>query len=209
MGVAVLANILNDIQFFQFFTIKILCHQLSFSHISWLALGTQVRDARDGFVEKMMIESEIHEGGCHCGAVRFRTHGVPVKSAVCHCRYCQLRTGSAFGVSAYFPNHAVELLQGELKSYTFQTESGREFTTKFCPACATTLFWSLGMTPELTGVAAGTFDPPSFWFNVSREIFTRSAAHFVHTDLPEKHETTGSYAPVQRDKAALAGDKNG
>lgn len=159
-------------------------------------------------VEKM-VEGEIHEGGCLCGAVRFRTYGEPVKAAVCHCRYCQLRTGSAFGVSAYFPNQQVELLLGELKSYAFQTESGRSFTTRFCPTCATTVFWSLGMSPELTGMAVGTFDPPTFWFKIGREIFTRTAANFVHTDLPEKHETTGSYAPVQQDKAALAGGKYG
>jgi hypothetical protein len=156
-----------------------------------------------------MVEGEIHEGGCLCGTVRFRTRGEPVKSAVCHCRYCQIRTGSALAVSTYFPNEKVELLQGALNSYSFQTESGRSFTTRFCPTCATTLFWSLGMTPELTGVAAGTFDPPTFWFAISREIFTRSAAHFVHTDLPEKHETTGSYASVQQDKAALAGGNHG
>jgi hypothetical protein len=156
-----------------------------------------------------MVEGEIHEGGCLCGAARFRTKGEPVKSAVCHCRYCQVRTGSAFAVSTYFPNEKVELLQGALNSYSFQTESGRGFTTKFCPACATTVFWSVEVTPELTGVAAGTFDPPTFWFNISREIFTRSAAPFVHTDFTEKHETTGSYAPVQQDKAALAGGNNG
>lgn len=156
-----------------------------------------------------MSETETHEGGCLCGAVRYRTRGEPVKAAVCHCRYCQARTGSAFGVSAYFPTRHVERLQGELKSYTFETESGRSFTTYFCPTCATTLFWSLGMSPDLTGVAAGTFDPPSFWFNVSREIFTRSAAPFVHTDLPEKHETTASYAPVRKDAAAKSGGRHG
>jgi hypothetical protein len=156
----------------------------------------------------MNSENEIHEGGCLCGAARYRTIGEPIKSAVCHCRYCQIRTGSAFAVSTYFPNENVKLLQGELKSYTFQTESGRKFTTRFCPTCATTLFWSLEMTPDLTGVAAGTFDPPTFWFKIGREIFTRSAAQFVHTNFSEKHETTASYAPVQKDNAALAGGKN-
>lgn len=147
---------------------------------------------------------DIHEGGCQCGALRFRTTGQPVKAAVCHCRYCQTRTGSAFGVSAYFPRAAVQL-SGEAKDYSFTTESGRSFTTHFCPTCGSNVLWSLGMSPELIGIAAGSFDPPSFWFPISREIFTRSAAPFVHTDLPEKSETTASYAPVQADPAALRG----
>ena len=147
---------------------------------------------------------DIHEGGCQCGALRFRTTGQPVKAAVCHCRYCQTRTGSAFGVSAYFPREAVQVT-GEVKDYSFTTESGRSFTTHFCPTCGSNVLWSLGMSPELMGIAAGSFDPPSFWFPIGREIFTRSAAPFVHTDLPEKSETTASYAPVQADPAALRG----
>ena len=147
---------------------------------------------------------EIHQGGCACGQVRYQTEGLPVKSAVCHCRYCQTRTGSAFGVSAYFPRERVQVT-GALKDYAFTTESGRRFTTRFCPDCGTSVLWDLEMSPDLIGVAGGTFDPPAFWFPLSREIFTRSAAPFVHTDLPEKHETTGSYQPVTEDKSALRG----
>lgn len=149
--------------------------------------------------------TDIHQGGCHCGAVRYQTTGQPVKAAVCHCRYCQTRTGSAFGVNAYFPDDKVQVLSGRLKNYRFTTESGRSFTTRFCVDCGTNLFWTLEMTPGLVGVAAGSFDPPTFWFPISREIFTRSAAPFVQTDLPEKSETTASYAPVHPDPAALRG----
>ena len=147
---------------------------------------------------------DIHEGGCQCGGLRYKTEGQPAKAAVCHCRYCQTRTGSAFGVSAYFPREAVQVT-GEVKDYSFTTESGRSFTTHFCPTCGSNVLWSLGMSPELIGIAAGSFDPPSFWFPISREIFTRSAAPFVQTDLPEKFDTTASYAPVQADPAALRG----
>lgn len=152
--------------------------------------------------------ADIHHGGCQCGQLRYQTEGLPVKSAVCHCRYCQTRTGSAFGVSAYFP-HAAVSVTGAVKEYRFTTESGRTFTTQFCPNCGTNVLWTLEMSPDLIGVAAGTFDPPSFWFPLSREIFTRSAAPFVHTDLPEKSVTTASYAPVQHDPAPLRGGSDG
>ena len=151
-------------------------------------------------------DQEVHEGGCQCGGVRYRTTGQPHKSAICHCRYCQTRTGSAFGVSAYFNAHQVTVLSGDLKRYAFTTESGRRFETQFCTTCGTSVFWTLGLWDDVIGVAGGTFDPPSFWFDPRREVFARSRAPFVTLDLDESHETTGSYAPVTGDLARLRGD---
>ena len=149
--------------------------------------------------------SEIHEGGCQCGAVRLRTHGQPAKTALCHSRYCQTRTGSAFGVSVYFPAGAVEVLSGKVKDYSFTTESGRAFVTRFCSHCGTNLFWKVGAFPELTGVAGGCFDPPTFWYEVKREVFTRSRAPFVHTDIADASETSSGYAPKGEDARRLRG----
>lgn len=108
-----------------------------------------------------MILTEIHEGGCSCGKVRYQTFGQPARTGVCHCRYCQTRTGSAFGISVYFMKENVVKTQGELNEYEFTTESGRSFKQEFCPKCATTLFWTLEVSKGLTGVAGGSFDPPS------------------------------------------------
>jgi hypothetical protein len=33
------------------------------------------------------------EGGCYCGAVRYRAEGQPQLEAQCHCRECQYITG--------------------------------------------------------------------------------------------------------------------
>lgn len=142
-----------------------------------------------------MSDQDRHSGGCLCGAVRYHTEGQPKKTAVCHCRYCQLRTGSAFGVSVYFAQDQLTQSQGELRDYTYQTDSGRAFTTRFCPTCGTTLFWQLELFPGMVGVAGATFDPPSFWYDVRREVFTRSSAPFVNLDLPERSDTSSSYAP--------------
>ncbi|MEC7760701.1 MAG: GFA family protein [Pseudomonadota bacterium] len=142
-----------------------------------------------------MSDDERHQGGCACGAVRYETTGQPVKTGLCHCRYCQLRTGSAFGVSVYFPADAVREISGDLRDYTFHTESGRSFTTRFCTTCGTSVFWSLEVFPGLVGVAGGTFDPPTYWFDVTREVFTRSRAPFLPHDLPDSFETSPSYVP--------------
>ena len=149
---------------------------------------------------------EVHDGGCACGAVRYRTRGMPEKAAVCHCRYCQLRTGSAFGVSVYFRDAAVELLSGELTDYVFRTESDRAFCQRFCPVCGTTVFWNPEVFPGLTGIAGGTFDPPSFWYDIRREVFARSRAAFVSLPgMTDSAETSSSHRPVIVERASLAG----
>lgn len=140
--------------------------------------------------------AEIHTGGCQCGRVRYQTQGQPAKSGACHCRYCQTRTGSAFGLSVYFERDKVTRLSGELKEYGFTTESGRRFTTEFCTHCGTSVFWTLELSDGLIGVAGGTYDPPTFWFPMGREVFCRSKAAFVHLDVAERFETTSTYAPT-------------
>ena len=46
--------------------------------------------------------SEIHQGGCLCGTVRYRTVGRPERTTICHCTFCQRLTGSAFLVEPVF-----------------------------------------------------------------------------------------------------------
>ncbi|WP_370224154.1 GFA family protein [Pararhodobacter marinus] len=150
----------------------------------------------------------FHDGGCACGAVRYRVHGAPEKAAICHCRYCQLRTGSALGVSVYFRDEAVEMLSGELKDYSFRTESGRRFTQRFCPECGTTVLWSLEVFPGLTGIAGGTFDPPTFWYDIRREVYARSRAPFLApNDAIASFDTSNSHNPVLVEKPSRVGGK--
>ena len=49
----------------------------------------------------------VRRATCTCGAVAIETRGAPQFVAVCACRNCQTRTGSAFGISAYFAEDQV------------------------------------------------------------------------------------------------------
>ena len=51
-----------------------------------------------------------------------------------------------------------------------------------------------------TAIAAGTFDPTSFWFDVNREIFMRTKADFVEINAPNKFQTSGTYKPIKEDE---------
>ena len=83
---------------------------------------------------------DIHEGGCLCGKVRYRVLGDPRHSGVCHCAFCKRRTGSAFGISVYFDEAAVQITSGLLKTYEYRSdESNRWIRAEFWPNCGTTV----------------------------------------------------------------------
>ena len=148
-----------------------------------------------------------HSGGCACGNVRYHTTGDPIKTGLCHCRYCQLRTGTAFGISVYFNLDNVNIESGNLKKYKFVTENGNSFETNFCINCGTSLFWELSHFNNHIGVAGGTFDPPSFWFDIERELFKRTKAEFVSINCPESYKESPTYKPKTQDESRLDGKK--
>src|SRR5688572_25172547 len=108
-----------------------------------------------------MPEGAVRTGGCACGAVRYEATGEPRRIAVCHCKDCQRRTGSAFGVACYFPRASVRLLGGETRTFERRSDAGRRVTLRFCERCGTTVLWDIEVVPDLVGIAAGTLDDTS------------------------------------------------
>jgi hypothetical protein len=120
-----------------------------------------------------------HEGGCVCGAVRYVTRGDPLRVTVCHCTWCQRRTGTAFSVEPVFNDDQVEVRGGPRTRYRHVSdESGRWLELEFCPTCGTNIGLTLQWRPGVTIIDAGTFDDPS-WIRSDhhrfRHIFLRSA----------------------------------
>ncbi|SDP32783.1 GFA family protein [Afipia sp. GAS231] len=94
----------------------------------------------------------VREGGCLCGAVRFRTDGEPVNVRICHCRTCQKAMGSPFYARALFEPRALTI-EGETAFYP----SSAAVERVFCKACGTRLF-SRRTNGTAVGVALATFD---------------------------------------------------
>jgi hypothetical protein len=94
----------------------------------------------------------IREGGCLCGAVRFKAEGEPLNVRICHCRNCQKAMGSPFFARALFPQTALTV-EGETGRYP----SSENVDRVFCKQCGTRLFsWRRNGTAA--GVALATFD---------------------------------------------------
>lgn len=93
--------------------------------------------------------------GCACAQTSLTAQGDPVLYGLCHCNNCQRRTGSAFGMNAYFPDDRVLAPQGEFLCYVVEGEKDQH--RYFCARCGTTLYWKSGWLQDWTGVAAGCF----------------------------------------------------
>lgn len=123
--------------------------------------------------------SEIHEGGCLCGTIRYRVTGNPLRVGACHCTFCQRRTGSAFSIHAFFEKQNVESTGGGLAIYEENSdESNLWLRLHFCSRCATTVMMTIERFPDLGIITGGTFDDPN-WFKIDRHIWTRSAQHWM------------------------------
>jgi hypothetical protein len=134
-----------------------------------------------------------HEGGCVCGAVRYLVDGNPERVTICHCTWCQRRTGSAFGVEAVFKIEHVKVTGDALRSYRHISDrSGRWLDQYFCGICGTNLGLTLEAVPDIRSVAAGTFDDPA-WLKpettLFRHIYLRSTRGWVNVPAGiEQHE---------------------
>ena len=130
---------------------------------------------------------EVHEGGCVCGKVRYKATGEPVNVIVCHCNWCQRRTGSGFAVIPKFFKDQVKIVEGTLKHYrSYSDESGRWLELGFCFNCGTNIGFTQQLRPEAQAIDAGTFDDPS-WLKPDQQhfryIFLRSGQAW--SELPE------------------------
>ena len=101
--------------------------------------------------------SESLEGGCQCGAVRYRATGTPEHVALCHCADCRKSSGAPMVLWAAFAEKAVTVLTGNVSDY----HSSPSVTRSFCPVCGTGLFFTNPEAlPGLIDIQAATFDDP-------------------------------------------------
>jgi hypothetical protein len=121
------------------------------------------------------------EGGCACGAVRYRLTSEPLFIHCCHCLNCQRQTGSAFVINALIEADRVEVLSGTPQPVEAPRDDGSKQTIFRCPICQIAVFSEYGR-PEVRFVRAGTLDDPS---TVAPDvhIYTRSKLDWV--TLPE------------------------
>jgi hypothetical protein len=127
------------------------------------------------------IMSDPREGGCACGAVRYRLTSEPLFTHCCHCLNCQRQTGSAFVINLLIEADRVELLAGDPQPVDVPRDDGSTQRIFRCQTCHVAVF-SQYSRPEVRFVRGGTLDRPSS-IEPDVHIFTRSKLPWI--TLPE------------------------
>ena len=113
------------------------------------------------------------EGGCLCGAVRFRADGSPSYVNFCHCRMCQKASGAPMMAWATFERAKVEII-----GLPMFRRSSPDVERGFCGDCGSTLIWQRPCGPTLD-LAVATFDDPN-GLAPSEHIWTESRARWLN-----------------------------
>ncbi|MGR3715211.1 MAG: GFA family protein [Thermohalobaculum sp.] len=126
---------------------------------------------------------------CQCGQLRVEVPGPTVMVVACHCLACQKRSGSPFGVAAYWPHDQVRI-EGVHRQFTRVTDAGGTFDQFFCPACGTTVFMRGTKNPDVTGVPIGLFDEPHGMVPI-RSVWEQSRHGWVEIPTAVQHFPRG------------------
>ena len=117
------------------------------------------------------MSQSVVEGGCLCGALRYRVEGHPIVSGICHCRTCR-RTASA--PTLPFVTFAADefiLMRGTPSDF----HSSQGVTRSFCGRCGSPLTYRSDSEPGQIDVMTCSLDdpeayPPAFHIWVSHRL---------------------------------------
>jgi hypothetical protein len=98
----------------------------------------------------------IVEGGCLCGAVRYRVSGTKVDAGFCHCRLCQRSSGAPVLLWVTLSADAFQYIKGEASGYQSSTAGRREF----CGTCGTQLTFRSKNSVGMVDVTVCSLDHP-------------------------------------------------
>jgi hypothetical protein len=123
------------------------------------------------------------EGGCACGAVRYRLTNLPMIVHACHCRDCQKISGGAFALNLWIERQHVEASGETPVAFAVPAgSSGKPHDVLRCSKCGTALWHKYHAAPgDTVLLCAGSLDDPS---QVAPDvhIFTRSKVPWL--ELP-------------------------
>lgn len=99
----------------------------------------------------------IYEGGCRCGAVRYRIDGEPLSAGYCHCRMCQRAAGAPVVAWAAFRRGDIHFVKGKPVAVPASARAVR----RICPDCAAALTFEYPGRTETVDVTLASLDDPN------------------------------------------------
>lgn len=129
--------------------------------------------------------SAIHQGGCHCGALRYEFAAPLQDIAHCHCSICRRSTGGIVTTWITVPLASFRWLAGTAREYA----SSASCTRSFCPTCGAHLTLFTTLSPHSLDITIATLDQPEL-APADRHIWVQSRLPWLHLDehLPQEQQ---------------------
>ena len=129
--------------------------------------------------------SEVHGGGCQCGALRYQFQAPLRDIAHCHCSVCRRSSGGIVTTWITVPLASFRWLAGTPREYA----SSASCTRSFCPTCGAQLCLFTTLSPQTLDVTVATLDHPEL-APADRHIWVQSRLPWLHLDqqLPEEQQ---------------------
>jgi hypothetical protein len=134
-----------------------------------------------------MTDIKVSEGGCLCGAIRYRVVGPIPPGGHCHCSMCRRASGAVALTWVSVPRQNFAFTDGEPSTYRSSAHAER----KFCPNCGSPLTFYSTKAPEDIDITLATFDHPED-LRADRHIFAADRLHWLQLDdhLPDYPDWT-------------------
>jgi hypothetical protein len=125
------------------------------------------------------------EGGCYCGAVRYRAEGEVVVKGQCFCRECQYIAGGMPNVVMGMPASDFAYTKGAGKPFR-RKDLAHPVTREFCAECGTHLLTRAPGLADVVLIKVGTLDDPSVFGGPQLVTYTveKQSFHHVPAGIP-------------------------
>ncbi len=136
------------------------------------------------------------DGGCQCGALRYRVSAAPLMVYNCHCTNCQKIGGGAFSTPVTILESSFAFTAGTPRTVEWTSDAGNLRYGWFCGSCGSRIAHGQKPGGGVLSLRGGTLDDTS-WVEPVGDIWVRSAQPWVTFPpkrLTEKQQPA-DYAP--------------
>lgn len=135
------------------------------------------------------MNTTTFEGGCLCGAVRYRSTVAPVRGVMCHCEMCRKHSGAPALAFVHFPSDSFAWIGTQPAWYRSSAFADRSF----CPRCGSTLGMREQVPADRVQVCIGSLDEPDR-VRLDDHVWRRSRVAWFETsdELPRFEKSSSA-----------------
>ncbi|GAA5071351.1 GFA family protein [Lysobacter panacisoli] len=126
------------------------------------------------------------EGGCLCGAIRYRATAPPISRSICHCRSCRRAGGAPSVAWSTFHVNSLVFCQGVPMRYP----SSEDVVRTFCGNCGTPLSYRHVLDTDTIDITTATLDAPE-QFPPTRETWIEHKLPWERLNESTRHYPRG------------------